>query len=52
MVSEDLDELMMVADRILVLHDGHVAGIVQANGADRQQIGRLMLEGSHEEDAA
>jgi len=52
MVSEDLDELMMVADRILVLHDGHVAGIVEAAGADRQLIGRLMLEGSHDEEAA
>ena len=52
MVSEDLDELMMVADRILVLHDGHVAGIVDAAGADRQRIGRLMLEGSHDEEAA
>ena len=52
MVSEDLDELMMVADRILVLHDGHIAGIVTAAGADRQQIGRLMLEGSHDEEAA
>jgi len=52
MVSEDLDELLMVADRIVVLHDGHVAGIVAAAGADRQQIGRLMLEGhavEHEE---
>ncbi len=46
MVSEDLDELLMVADRIVVLHDGHVAGIVDAVGADRQQIGQLMLEGA------
>ena len=46
MVSEDLDELLMVADRIVVLHGGHVAGIVDAVGADRQQIGQLMLEGA------
>jgi simple sugar transport system ATP-binding protein len=52
MVSEDLDELLMVADRIVVLHDGEVAGIVTSDGADRQLIGRLMLEGSHKEEAA
>ena len=52
MVSEDLDELLMVADRIVVLHDGEVAGIVTSDGADRQLIGRLMLEGSHNEEAA
>ncbi len=46
MVSEDLDELLLVADRIVVLHDGQVAGIVEAHGADRQQIGKLMLEGA------
>jgi simple sugar transport system ATP-binding protein len=46
MVSEDLDELLTVADRIVVLHDGEVAGIVPAAGADRQHIGRLMLEGA------
>jgi simple sugar transport system ATP-binding protein len=46
MVSEDLDELLAVADRIVVLHDGEVAGIVPSAGADRQHVGRLMLEGA------
>lgn len=45
MVSEDLDELLMLADRILVLHDGHLAGIVDPAVTDRQEIGRLMLQG-------
>lgn len=44
-VSEDLDELIALADRIVVLHDGHVAGTVDAAGADRMAIGRLMLGG-------
>jgi len=53
MVSEDIDELLTVADRIVVLHDGRVAGIVDAADTDRREIGRLMLEGpAHEEDAA
>lgn len=45
MVSEDLDELIAVADRIVVLHDGRVAGIVDPAESDRQQIGQLMLSG-------
>ena len=46
MVSEDLDELMALADRIVVLHDGHVSGEVDAADFDRQAIGRLMVGGA------
>ncbi|HEY6797235.1 MAG TPA: ATP-binding cassette domain-containing protein [Kineosporiaceae bacterium] len=46
MVSEDLDELISMADRIVVMHDGQVAGTVDAVGADRMAIGRLMLGGA------
>jgi ABC-type uncharacterized transport system ATPase subunit len=42
-VSEDIDELLDLSDRIVVLHDGHVAGIVTPADADRYEIGRLML---------
>ncbi len=42
LVSEDLDELLAVSDRIAVLAHGRVAGIVDAAGADRRQLGRLM----------
>jgi ABC-type uncharacterized transport system ATPase subunit len=45
-VSEDLDELVALSDRIAVMHDGHLAGIVPAHGADRMAIGRLMLAGA------
>ena len=45
-VSEDLDELLALADRILVLHHGHLAGIVEPAATDRQEIGRLMLQGA------
>ncbi len=44
-VSEDLDELLALADRIAVMHDGHVVDVVDAAGADRMSIGRLMLGG-------
>jgi simple sugar transport system ATP-binding protein len=42
-VSEDIDELLDLSDRIVVLHDGHVAGVVTPAEADRYTIGRLML---------
>ncbi len=45
-VSEDLDELLALSDRIAVMHDGHVVGVVDATGSDRMSIGRLMLGGA------
>jgi ABC-type uncharacterized transport system ATPase subunit len=47
LISEDLDELLELADRIVVLHAGTVAGVVRPADTDRYEIGRLMLEGSH-----
>jgi simple sugar transport system ATP-binding protein len=42
LVSEDLDELLTLSDRIAVLSRGEVRGEVDAAGADRQELGRLM----------
>jgi ABC-type uncharacterized transport system ATPase subunit len=42
LVSEDLDELLALSDRIVVLAHGRVAGVVDAGTADRQSIGQLM----------
>jgi simple sugar transport system ATP-binding protein len=42
LVSEDLDELLELADRVLVLFRGRVAGIVDAARAQREEIGLLM----------
>jgi general nucleoside transport system ATP-binding protein len=44
LVSEDLDELRQLSDRIEVLHDGHHAGSVGPD-ADAGRIGELMLGG-------
>ena len=41
-VSEDLDELFAVADRLLVLHAGHVAGLFSARETTPEQVGLLM----------
>ena len=42
-IGEDLDELLELSDRIVVMHDGRVVGDVDASRADRYAIGRLML---------
>jgi ABC-type uncharacterized transport system ATPase subunit len=43
LVSEDLDELLELSDRIAVMHEGHITGIVRPESTDRYEIGRLML---------
>jgi simple sugar transport system ATP-binding protein len=42
LVSEDLDELLELSDRILVMFDGRIVYQVSANEADRTAIGRHM----------
>ena len=42
MVSEDLDELLHLADRIVVMSGGRLVHECAAAGADRQGIGRFM----------
>ena len=41
-VGEDLDVLLELSDRILVLCGGKVSGIVEGRGADKREIGRMM----------
>lgn len=41
-VGEDLDVLMELSDRILVLCGGEVSGIVEGRGADRNEVGLMM----------
>ncbi|CAB4601191.1 unannotated protein [freshwater metagenome] len=43
MISEDLDELLAVCDRIVVLHHGHLVASVRPADTDRQRLGQLML---------
>jgi simple sugar transport system ATP-binding protein len=42
LISEDLDELITLADRIAVLASGRVAGVLEGDGVDRAKIGELM----------
>ena len=45
LISEDLDELLELSDRIVVLHAGRISGTVTPATTDRYEIGRLMLHG-------
>lgn len=47
LISEDLDELLELSDRIAVLHHGEVAGVVTPGNTDVYEIGSLMLSGKH-----
>jgi simple sugar transport system ATP-binding protein len=52
LVSEDLDELLSLADRILVLYEGRVMGIVTGEQADRAKLGLMMAGTSSDLEAA
>lgn len=42
-IAEDLDVLLALSDRILVLANGEVTGIVDARTATKEQIGLMMM---------
>ncbi|MFC5471963.1 ABC transporter ATP-binding protein [Cohnella suwonensis] len=42
LISEDLDEVMQLSDRILVLYNGAIIGELKRGEADRERIGRYM----------
>ena len=42
LVSEDLDEVLALADRVAVIHGGRIVGEAPAEKADREQIGLWM----------
>jgi simple sugar transport system ATP-binding protein len=46
MVSEDLDEIFELSDRIAVFYNGRVVGVVSTAEANRQQIGLMMAGAS------
>jgi general nucleoside transport system ATP-binding protein len=46
LISEDLDELLELADRVVVLFRGRAAGTFPRGGADRATLGLLMAGGS------
>ncbi len=43
MVASDLDELLEVADAVVVMFDGRIVGRWEGLAADRQHIGAAMV---------
>jgi simple sugar transport system ATP-binding protein len=52
MISEDLDEIFGVSDRVAVMYEGRVMGIVDPKTATRQQVGLMMAGVSQEQTPA
>ena len=50
-VGEDLDVLLALCDRIMVVSGGRVTGIVDARTAEKDEIGLLMVKSKQSEEA-
>jgi simple sugar transport system ATP-binding protein len=48
LISEDLDEILALSDRIAVLYEGAIVGELPAEGASVEEIGLLMAGGFRE----
>jgi len=42
MISEDLDEIIMMSDRIGVMYEGKLVGVFSAKGVTKEKIGEMM----------
>jgi simple sugar transport system ATP-binding protein len=42
LISEDLDEILSIADRVAVMYEGRITGVIEAAGADIHELGHLM----------
>jgi general nucleoside transport system ATP-binding protein len=50
LISEDLDEIRALSDRIAVMYEGKIVGIVNRDEATLEELG-LMMAGAHEKNA-
>ena len=42
LLSDDLDELVLLCDRIAVIYRGEIVGVLEREAFDKYEIGRLM----------
>lgn len=49
LVSADLDEILSLSDRIAVMYEGKITGILDSKDADENNIGLLMMGGKLEQ---
>lgn len=47
LISAELDEVLALSDRVLVLYEGRIAGERRAGEASAEELG-LMMRGRHE----
>ena len=52
LVSVELDEILSLSDRIVVMSAGRIVGTLDAAGADERTIGLMMANVAQGEDAA
>ncbi len=46
LVSADLEEILSLSDRIAVMYEGQITGLLDAEGADEESLGLLMTGGA------
>ncbi len=51
LISEDLDEILMIADRVAVIYEGRISPSIPVEEAEVAQLG-LMMTGTSAETAA
>jgi simple sugar transport system ATP-binding protein len=51
LISEDLEELFALSDRLLVMHEGKVVGEFDPDSATRQEVGAAMAGAAHSQEA-
>jgi general nucleoside transport system ATP-binding protein len=51
LISTELDEILSLSDRIAVMYEGQVVGVVPGQGADVNELGLMMAGSRHGDDA-
>ena len=49
LISEDLDEIFAISDRIAVIYEGRIMGVFPCEEADLATVGLLMAGGSQQQ---
>ena len=49
LISADLDEIIALSDRIIVLHEGRISGELPGGDVDMERLGLLMTGGKSDE---
>ena len=52
LISEDLDEILMLADSVVVIYEGRTTDPIEASSADVSELGLLMTGSSADADQA